>query len=206
MRSKRARDDDVQHARRHEDVGWEEETDDVVIQHMVKRLRVHDSKSPSPDPFQQQSWQQQQMSLNPLQQSHQATTQYHPMQSPMHHHPQDHQAQLNSFQQQQQQQGYQDVHHQIHNAEPRYASTQQIQYNSNLSQTEFPTMQQPQQQQQRQRRQQQFIQQQQASGQNSEEQTFLSPMNRLLGSLHQQRRLERQHGDRCILPTNTQLY
>jgi hypothetical protein len=174
--------------------GDEEET---VIQSMVKRLRVDDdSTPPSPVPlFQHQNqFQQQQMCLP--QYSEDSQTQY-----------------MQHLHQQQ----YINQHHQ-HPIQPTplYATVQS--HHSNLAvstdrslvREQCPlTPQERRQQLFRSQQQQEFQQQQQlqVSGDVSEELPFVSPMNKLLGSLHQQRRANTwQRQEQLLLPSNTQLF
>jgi hypothetical protein len=177
----------------------EGEGEEAVIQHMVKRLRVDDdSKPPSPVPMFPQHEQQQ-----PQQQQR-----YYQTQAPQHIHQQHYQQQ----QQQQYQQHFANQHHQyLIPPVPMYSTQQSYQSHLAPSSTEILTPKGRRQQQFR--RQQEFQQEQQHLQVNpgddeSEELSFVSPMNKLLGSLHQQRRVATswQREERLLLPTNTQLF
>jgi len=90
-------------------------------------------------------------------------------------------------QQQQQQQHYHHQHHQQHQHQQQHNSAsppnQTRDYHHN-----------------------QDLQQHQQPGQNSKEESMVSPMNRLLGSLHQQRRNRGERSSANTLPSNSRLY
>mmetsp|Transcript_8554 Transcript_8554/g.14211 ORF Transcript_8554/g.14211 Transcript_8554/m.14211 type:complete len:219 (-) Transcript_8554:156-812(-) len=165
---------------------------DPQLQHMVKRLRVNDSKSPSPSLEHQQ--QQQQQHLQQQQQQKQAYLPQH-YQQPNQQHSQSMQQRQYQFQQQQQQR-------QEATLQPAAARQQHravLPYHSNLlsATVQTPPQSSP-------FHQQSFHPhpsttvvapyQQQHPGQGSKEPPLVSPMNRLLGSLHQQRRQQQQRG------------
>ncbi|KAI2505613.1 hypothetical protein MHU86_8855 [Fragilaria crotonensis] len=189
----------------------EGDEEEAVIQSMVKRLRVDDDSKPSsPVPLYQQQ-QQHQFHHQHQHQHQQYSEAAYQAQYTQHLH-----------QQQQQHQQYIHQHHQypiqpIHPI-PQYATVQTYQSNlavstdTSLEREQCPLTPQARRQQQfRLQQQQEFHQEQQHSlqvpGDVSEEPPFVSPMNKLLGSLHQQRRVNSwQRQERLSLPSNTQLF